>query len=173
MFGKKKETENVTEVNGAEGKGVETPATEDKGLPKSKEADGNTDVFEKLLKNSRKQVFYARLAAIFTGALFIAVAAALMIVIPEIIQTLSGVNVAIANANHALEDINTMSASITQTSESLNLLVGDNAEKLTESVDKLASMDIDGINTAVKDLQDAVGPLAETMRQMSQFRLFR
>ena len=152
MFGKKEE------------KKAEEVKTESRG------AMTEAEVFEKLLKNSKKQVFYARLAAIFTGALFLAVAYALLTIIPQVSETLQGVNVAIANANDALEDINTMSASITKTSESLNLLVGDNAEKLTESVDKLSTMDIDGINTAI---QDAIGPLAETMRQMSQFRLFR
>ncbi len=171
MFGKKEEKQaEEVKTEAAETAGKES---EEKEKPESRGAMTEAEVFEKLLKNSKKQVFYARLAAIFTGALFLAVAYALITIIPQVSETLRGVNVAIANANDALEDINTMSASITKTSESLNLLVGDNAEKLTESVDKLSTMDIDGINTAIQDLQDAIGPLAETMRQMSQFRLFR
>lgn len=166
MFGKKKEKE--TEEN-KETTAAEAPAEKTAG----ESGDPVADLYRQLLKSSKKQVFYARLAAIFTGALFAAVAIALLTIIPQITATLQGVNVAIENANHALGDINTMSASITQTSESLNLLVGDNAEKLTQAVDKLSTMDIDGINAAIVDLQDAVGPLAETMRQMSQFRLFR
>ncbi|MCR5675362.1 MAG: DUF948 domain-containing protein [Lachnospiraceae bacterium] len=122
---------------------------------------------EELMKYVKKQVFYARLAAVFTGALFVIFAIALVILVPRISHTLAQANLAISNANKTLEEIDAMSESITQTSKDLNKLVGDNADKLTESVERLSSIDFEGINVATQELQDAVGPLAEAMNRMS------
>ena len=54
----------------------------------------------------------------------------------------------------------------------MNDLIVNNAGTLTESVEKLSNLDIDGLNQGIQDLQDALGPLAETMRNMSKFSLF-
>ena len=44
------------------------------------------EVMKTLLKNSKKQVFYARLAAIFTGVLMIAVVVSLVRVVPNFLE---------------------------------------------------------------------------------------
>lgn len=130
------------------------------------------EVMKTLLKNSKKQVFYARLAAIFTGVLMIAVVVSLVRVVPNFLVTMENANIILVNAQKTLEDIETMSASITQTSEDLNKLVGDNAESLSASVQKLSEVDFESINQATRDLQDAVGPLADAMNKLSSFSFF-
>ncbi len=130
------------------------------------------EVMKALLKNSKRQVFYSRLAAIFTGVLMVAVVISLVRVVPKFLVTMENANIILVNAQKTLEDIETMSTSITQTSEDLNKLVGDNAESLSASVQKLSEVDFESINQATRDLQDAVGPLADAMNKLSSFSFF-
>ena len=130
------------------------------------------EVFAALLKNSRKQVFYARLAAIFTLILLAAVVYSLFRLVPQALETMENANTVLLGAEKTLEEIDKMSASLTRTSDDLSKLVGTNADVLTQSVQKLSEVDFDGINDAVRDLQDAVGPLADAMNKLSSFSLF-
>ena len=102
----------------------------------------------------------------------VAVVVSLVRVVPKFLVTMENANIILVNAQKTLEDIETMSASITQTSEDLNKLVGDNAESLSASVQKLSEVDFGAINQATQDLQDAVGPLADAMNKLSSFSLF-
>ena len=49
---------------------------------------------------------------------------------------------------------------MTDASKNLNQLVGDNSEALNEAITNMANVDYDGLNKAIKDLQDTVGPMA-------------
>ncbi|MCR4763410.1 MAG: hypothetical protein K5696_07750 [Lachnospiraceae bacterium] len=124
-------------------------------------------VAELLLEVSRRQLFYARLAAIFTGALLVVTTIVALILVPRVTATLEHANILLTNAGDSLEELDEMSESLTQTSEAFNKLVGDNADTLTDSVNKLSSIDFEGINTAIDELHEAVGPLAEAMNKLS------
>ncbi|MBR4530464.1 MAG: hypothetical protein IKO80_09330 [Lachnospiraceae bacterium] len=165
-------TEETVTAGSAE-QSVPKPATPDRTMNAAPECMTQEKIYEELLRCSKKEVFYTRLAAIFTGALFLAVAIALWIVIPQVTATLENANTLLTGANRTLQDIDAMSASLTETSNSLNALVGDNAKTLTDSVQKLSSIDFDGINSAVHDLETAVGPLADAVNKLSSFSLFR
>ena len=58
-----------------------------------------------------------------------------------------------------------MTSSITGTSENMNSMLTDNSQSLTDAVDKMNNIDFDGLNKAIKDLQDAVGPFASFMNR--------
>ena len=84
---------------------------------------------------------------------------------PKVLVTLQHADQLIGNANLALADITRMSNSVGDMSKKVDQLVADNSEKLTESVEKLSSIDFAGLNKAIKDLQDAVGPFANLMNR--------
>ncbi len=44
-------------------------------------------------------------------------------------------------------------------------LLSENSKELTESIKEISEIDFDGLNKAIKDLQDAVGPMASFMNK--------
>lgn len=141
----------------------------------NQEAKNNEEMEEllrKLLETNKKEVRYARLAAFFMMALFLVFLAAAVILVPKVVETLSYANNTIVSAGQILEEadetiknINTMSSSITQTSDNMNGMLTENAQELTKAVENMNSIDFDGLNKAIKDLQDAVGPFASFMNK--------
>ena len=114
---------------------------------------------------TRRQVKLAKIAAAFCGGIFVILLVAAIILVPKATATLQHMDQLIGNADHAITEITQMSNSVGNMSKKVDQLVADNSEKLTESVEKLSNIDFDGLNKAIKDLQDAVGPFADLMNK--------
>ena len=50
----------------------------------------------------------------------------------------------------------------------MNTKLTENAQSLTDAVEKMNSIDFEGLNKAIQDLQDAVGPFASFMNRFSR-----
>ena len=124
-----------------------------------------TELLTEIRNETRKQAKFAKISAAFTGGIFVIILIAAIILVPKVIVTLQHADQLIGNANLALADITRMSNSVGDMSKKVDQLVADNSEKLTESVEKLSSIDFAGLNKAIKDLQDAVGPFANLMNR--------
>ena len=59
-----------------------------------------------------------------------------------------------------IDEIDTMVAEMTTASTNLNKLVDDNSQALTDAINNIAGIDFEGLNKAIKDLKDTVGPMA-------------
>lgn len=130
------------------------------------------ELLNKILESTEQETKYAKRAARFTLGIFLVLAIAMAIVIPQVTTTLANVNSAVnqasdtvAKANEAIDNINLMSTSITGTSEKMNTMLDDNSEAIASSVQKLSNIDFEGLNSAIQDLQDAVGPFASFMNK--------
>ena len=130
------------------------------------------ELLKQILEADKKEVKYAKRAAFFMMGLFLVFLVAAIIIVPKVVETLSHVNTAVISAgetmkgaDEALENINKMSESITVTSEQMNTMLTDNAQSLTDAVEKMNSIDFEGLNGAIQDLQDAVGPFADFMNK--------
>lgn len=134
---------------------------------KTEVTQDSVQLLEKLVKNSTKQMRYARIAAFFMMAIFAALAITLVMVVPPALQTMEDTRKTLSSAADSLADIDQMSASITRTSEDINKLVGQNSTQLTDAVKQISEIDFDGINKSIRDLQDAVDPLASAMRNLA------
>ena len=73
-------------------------------------------------------------------------------------------NETLESANNALDDVDMMAKSIIDTSDSLKEFITENGEAMTGAVQSIEDIDFEGLNKAIQDLQDAVGPFAKTMR---------
>ena len=140
----------------------------EEGTSKNKERD----ILEELLKSEKKEVRYARIAAFFTFGLFVILLVVAIIIVPKVVSTLNNINDTVTSAYQTIEgldevmdNINSMSTSIEKTSENMNDMITDNATELTGAVEKLGSIDYEGLNQAITDLQDAVGPFATFMNR--------
>ena len=134
-------------------------------MEENQERISETELLMEIRNETRKQVKFAKISAAFIGGIFVIILVAAIILVPRVSVTLQHADQLIGNANLALADITRMSNSVGDMSKKVDQLVADNSEKLTESVEKLSSIDFAGLNKAIKDLQDAVGPFANLMNR--------
>ena len=113
-----------------------------------------------MLKVDKKHLFWQRISALAVVATFLVVLVTALVLVPRITETLGHINKVATDAESAIANVDTMVSEMTDASKNLNRLVGDNSEALTEAVTNMSNIDFDGLNTAIKDLQDTVGPMA-------------
>ncbi len=135
---------------------------------------GSGEVLLEIKELTKKKLFWQRITA--CSAIVVAVIALVFgaIVIPQVEVTLSHINdtaikaqETLSDAQGTLSEAQTMVTSIKEASENFDGLVKENGEGITNAVKSLSEIDFDGLNEAIKDLQEAVGPLASFM---SRFR---
>ena len=113
-----------------------------------------------MLKVDKKHLFWQRLSALAVVATFLVVLVVAMILVPQVLATLDNINRVAKDAESAVANVDTMVLEMTDASKNLNQLVGDNSEALNEAITNMANVDYDGLNKAINDLQDTVGPMA-------------
>ena len=117
-------------------------------------------VLEEIRKFSQKQVVWQRLSSLCILGALICIVVVLFIVVPRVLETLDHINSVATKVETSLENVDVMVNEMTDASKNLNQLVGENSTSLTDAIDKMAAVDYDGLNQAIQDLQDAVGPMA-------------
>lgn len=134
---------------------------------------GQSSLLEQLVENSRKQLFYSRIASLSVTVLAVAVVISLLLVIPEALATVQKVNAAIGTsmetvelANTAIKSVTQMSDSITDMGENMDAFITDNAQAVAEVMSKIEAVDFEGLNSAIQDLGDVIEPLAKFFRIM-------
>ena len=113
-----------------------------------------------MLKVDKKHLFWQRLSALAVVATFLVVLVVAMILVPQVLATLDNINRVAKDAESAVANVDTMVLEMTDASKNLNQLVGDNSEALTKAVTDMSNIDFEGLNKAIQDLQDTVGPMA-------------
>ena len=117
-------------------------------------------LLQEIRELTKKQVRWQRLSSLCMAGIFVVVAVAVFIMVPKALDTLANLNATVDQAQASLKEIDTMVAEMTDASASLNELVDNNEKSLTDAIEKMAGVDYDGLNKAITDLQDAVGPMA-------------
>ena len=134
-------------------------------------SDSGSGTSEQLLLEikelTRKQVRWQRVSAAFMLGILTVVLVVVVILLPRVLLTLDGVDKATAQVSESItevmktvDQVDGAVAELQTASENLNGLVEENSEKITDAVTKLSEVDYEGLNKAIKDLQNAVGPVA-------------
>ena len=111
------------------------------------------EILKELLEFEKREAKYQKVTSILIFCLVLIMGIVSFMIVPVAVQTLTTANATIIQAQEALakitdemENINGMVSSITETSDSVNKMVTDNAEDLTTSVQNLNSIDFEGLN---------------------------
>ena len=135
---------------------------------------GNADTLTELRDLTKKKYILQVISTAFIGGMFVVVLIAVLAIVPRVSATLSHVNDvavraegALAKAEESLAKVDTMAESMEQASDGLNKLVEENGESLASAIKSMTEVDYEGLNKAITDLQNAVGPMANFM---SRFR---
>lgn len=110
----------------------------------------NRELLAELVRYQKKEVNHARLSTV-VGVLLIAVLLiTLLVVLPRAVILLD-------HMEQSLQEIDTFV-------EGSNRVVSENSDGVAEALSKLNGVDFDALNQAIRDLSDAVHPLADFAR---------
>lgn len=126
------------------------------------------EILKELLEFEKREAKYQKVTSILIFCLVLIMGIVSFMIVPVAVQTLTTANATIVQAQEALakiteemDTINTMVNSITTTSNNMNNMVETNSQDLTDAVKNLTTIDFEGLNKAISDLQSAVGPFAK------------
>ena len=132
-------------------------------------------VLEELVKNSRKQLFYARIRTLTTLVIAFGVVVCIVVALPAVLNTVVKVNTlmeqvsdTVTLANTAVESVTEMSASISEMGTNMDTFISDNSQTVADVMKKIDAVDFEGLNSAIKDLGDVVEPLANFFGKFSR-----
>lgn len=131
-------------------------------------ATSNDAILTEIRDLSKKRLFYQKISTCCIAGMLAVLLICVLIVIPKVSTTLSHINSVATKAETSIESIDKMTDSILKASENMNKLVDDNGENLAAAVKSLSEIDFEGLNKAISDLQDAVGPMAAFMKKLGR-----
>ena len=119
--------------------------------------------FAELQKIAKKQLLYQRVSALCFAGMFVVVLIAVLIVVPKVSVTLTHINDTAVKAQESLAKVDQMTASMEKASKELNDLVDQNGESLGAAIKSMTEVDYEGLNQAIQDLKNTIGPMADFM----------
>lgn len=142
-----------------------------KDIDRTGNNDSDTGSTQELLKelviNSKKQLFYSRVAAVTAIAAAAVLILCLIVIVPSAASTLNQANDILIQASEtieladtAIEEVTRMSRSITDMSNNMDTFIAENSESVQQIMKKFDAIDFEGLNDAIKDLGDVVEPFA-------------
>lgn len=124
------------------------------------EVMNQTDVVE-LLKDmkgqSKKKLFYLRLLT----AIFAVICIAIVSVIPSVISTLDTTKTTMAHLNDTITTMDDTITTMDETLDAITAMADTGTTGITEALEKIESIDFEGLNSAIGDLGTVVEPMAK------------
>ena len=125
-----------------------------------KKEDQNTELLTEIRNLKKKQLIWQRIGSVCLFGIFVVLFITVSIIVPRVSKTLSNIDQVSGQMYETIDEIDTMVSEMTTASTNLNKLVNDNADNLTNAINNISNIDLEGLNKAIKDLQDTVGPMA-------------
>ena len=117
-------------------------------------------LLEKMEKNSRKQVFFARIQFVVT---VIALACCVMLLLscvkifPQLQETAKQAEIVMSNLEIVTSEL--AQADLTGMVENVDALVVTGQEGIEQAMDKINAIDFEALNQAIQDLSDVINPI--------------
>ncbi len=125
------------------------------------------DYQKELYEMTKKQLAWQRVSSICIFGIFAIVLIAAIKILPTLESTLKHADTVAENAIGTLDEIDKAVAEISDSNSDLNKLLNENAEPLTKAVKNMSEIDFEGMNQAIQDLQDTVGPMASFFKKFN------
>ena len=117
----------------------------------------NEDLMSVLVKLQKKQLFYNRVIAV----LLLVFVLVLLCFLPSIFRTLKTAEATLVNANEAVLQAKDAIEQAETTLEDVSRFANEGTKGLTESLEKIQSIDIDSLNKDIENLGAVVEPMAK------------
>ncbi len=155
---------------------MEDATAVDGRLSVSEDSRSEKELLQELVELQKKTANRQLVATVATCTLAASFIIALLIVVPKLLTMSAEISAVVANTEKLVTEADEL---IAQTEQSLtgidtmisnvNDLVVDNTEAVSEALKNIQSIDIDQLNEAIRNLSDAVEPLAKLNNNLSGF----
>lgn len=132
----------------------------------------NTDILTELRDMTKRKLILQYISTACIAGMLVVLICAVFVMVPRVSTTLAHINSVaksaentLARAEESLAQIDDMALSMEDASGNLNKLVSENGESLASAIKSMTEVDYEGLNKAIKDLQDAIGPMASFMNR--------
>lgn len=116
-----------------------------------------TSFLEQLEKLQKKQLFYVRVSGIAVVVLVLC----FLLMIPSIVKTINLAQQSLIEANNTMVLAQETLTTAKTTLEDVSVLATEGTDGLTNALTKIDEFDIEGLNSAIKDLGAVVEPMAK------------
>lgn len=128
---------------------------------KQLEAMTDHDLLVELVRQQRKSSRHGTFLVLLMVVIAAVTVAAALILVPKANRTQAEAEQLILNAQESLKEVDVMIGSIEDLSVNANTLVADNADAVTDAMEKIKNIDFDSLNASIKDLSEILEPLAK------------
>ena len=118
------------------------------------------ELLEKMEKNSRKQVFFARIQFILTVVALVCCVVLLlngMKILPQLQETAKQAETVMANLEVVTSEL--AQADLTGMVENVDALVVTGQQGIEQAMEKINAIDFEALNQAIQDLSDVISPI--------------
>ena len=119
------------------------------------------ELLERMEKNSRKQVFFARVQFILSAAALLCCIVLLlsgMKILPQLQNTAKQAETVMSNLETVTTEL--AQADLTGMVENVDSLVVTGQEGIEQAMEKINAIDFEALNQAIKDLSDVINPIS-------------
>lgn len=118
------------------------------------------------LRLLRKQTFWMRLTALFMGGVFLVAVVSAVLLVPKANSILSDFEATMEEVNEGVENLNETAEELASIDfeglvDETTKLIDDAHSGILQAAEKMEAMDIESLNSAIKDLGAIVAPLAK------------
>ena len=120
---------------------------------------------ENCLKELKKQTMFVKMTFGLVAGIFLIFLVVAIMFVPKVTKILNDVEKTVAAADEAVVSLSKTADELAQADiagliSSTEALVKDSSVGVTQAISKMDDIDIDGLNSAIRDLESVVGPLA-------------
>ncbi len=124
-----------------------------------------TDKNDENIRLLKEQLLWQKIASVGVIGIFAVVLISALMIVPKVTETLSNINNVAMEAGETVGNADEMISEMTKASKNLNNVIDENGEDLTNTMNAIAGIDFEGLNEAITELKDTIGPLATFMKR--------
>ncbi len=126
------------------------------------------ELLAELIELQKKAAKRQLAAAIASGIVAVVMVIALLIVVPRLMELSREISSMVENTQKLVEEADTLIGQATESLDGIDTMIGnvnqvvvDNTQAATDALNNVQNIDIDKLNEAIRNLSDAVEPLAK------------
>ena len=121
---------------------------------------------EQCMKLMKKQSFWAKVTALCMLGIFLVALVTALTLVPQATRVMGNAEKTLEEADIAVQDLQKTADALAQVDfeglvNDTQDLVNDSSAGIEQAIGKLEAIDIDGLNSAIEDLESVVSPLAK------------
>ena len=119
------------------------------------------DLLTELVKLEKKTARRTGIVAVSMAAIALVFVVSAVIVVPQVMSTLTAAETTLENANDLMSGVNDSLDGMNKMISNVDTVLTDNTAAMEEAITKIGSIDVEGLNESIDDLNKAVEKMSK------------